>query len=222
MAKTESSFDTDLADLEHRIKNQNPNFNWLVVIGFFVFVFWLTIPYVVAHSHKLDNTKELTPGTIGDSFGSVNALFAGLAFGALIWTMYQTNRELNLQKQVAILQIKELQKSTESMKEQATAQQTMTKAISTQSVATALNAEISTKVARLQKTVSMYNHANSVRKRTLLTDEISTLSEELRQHGHAAGMIAQISEYFQVGKNSDSIQLQTPEAQDTPEDKTEF
>ncbi len=143
-----STFDQEFAALEKKIKAKNQNFFWLGVIFFLVFVLWLLIPHVVESSSSIEAGLP-TAGEIGDSFGSVNALFAGLAFGGLIWTMYQTNYELKLQKQVVLLQIKELRESTQSMKSQADAQDNMTDALLKLAKATESQAQIDSAIAIL-------------------------------------------------------------------------
>lgn len=50
-------------------------------------------------------------GTFGDMFGAVNALFSGLAFGGLIYTIYLQSKELSLQRE-------ELEQTREELKGQ--------------------------------------------------------------------------------------------------------
>ena len=64
-------------------------------------------------------------GTFGDMFGAVNALFSGLAFVALIYTILQQREEIKINRKEIELNRKELKKSTvaqiqsqESLKEQ--------------------------------------------------------------------------------------------------------
>jgi hypothetical protein len=57
-------------------------------------------------------------GTFGDMFGSVNALFSGLAFAALIFTIYLQRRELKLHEQELALTHKEVKAQVEQLQAQ--------------------------------------------------------------------------------------------------------
>lgn len=54
-------------------------------------------------------------GQVGDSFGSINALFSGLAFAALIVTIWMQRHELALQREELALQREEMAKSREEV-----------------------------------------------------------------------------------------------------------
>ena len=58
-------------------------------------------------------------GQFGDLFGSVNALFSGLAFAGLIYTIFLQRRELALQREELKLQREEMAKSREELANQA-------------------------------------------------------------------------------------------------------
>jgi hypothetical protein len=57
-------------------------------------------------------------GEFGDMFGAVNALFSGLAFAGLIFTIHVQRRELSLQRQELSLQRRELEASREVLAQQ--------------------------------------------------------------------------------------------------------
>ncbi|GAA0135639.1 hypothetical protein YSY43_24790 [Paenibacillus sp. YSY-4.3] len=57
-------------------------------------------------------------GTIGDMFGSINTLFSGLAFGGIIYTIYQQRAEFRLQREELQLQREEVAKTNLAMNEQ--------------------------------------------------------------------------------------------------------
>lgn len=59
-----------------------------------------------------------TRGTFGDQFGAVNALFSGLAFAGLIYTIILQRRDLELQRNDLKLQREELALSRKEMEEQ--------------------------------------------------------------------------------------------------------
>lgn len=55
-------------------------------------------------------------GTFGDQFGAVNALFSGLAFAGLIYTIILQRRDLKLQREEMRDQTKEFKKENETLK----------------------------------------------------------------------------------------------------------
>lgn len=59
-------------------------------------------------------------GQIGDSFGSISALFSGLAFASIIFTIYLQREDLKLQKEELKLQREEMAKSREQLSKQVT------------------------------------------------------------------------------------------------------
>lgn len=61
-------------------------------------------------------------GQFGDLFGSVNALFAGLAFAGLIYAILLQRQELGLQREELRLQRREMVASREQLAAQAEAQ----------------------------------------------------------------------------------------------------
>lgn len=61
---------------------------------------------------------ENTRGTFGDQFGAVNALFSGLAFAGLIYTIILQRRDLALQRDDLRLQREELALTRHEMEEQ--------------------------------------------------------------------------------------------------------
>lgn len=61
---------------------------------------------------------ENTRGTFGDQFGVVNALFSGLAFAGLIYTIILQRRDLALQREDLRLQREELALTRHEMEEQ--------------------------------------------------------------------------------------------------------
>jgi len=65
------------------------------------------------------------PGTFGDMFGVVNALFSGLAFGGVIYAIFLQRRELELQRQ-------ELEWTREELERAANAQEATEAALAKQ------------------------------------------------------------------------------------------
>lgn len=62
-------------------------------------------------------------GQFGDLFGSVNALFSGLAFAGILYTIYLQRQELSLQRKELKLQRKEMAASRTVLAAQAEAQE---------------------------------------------------------------------------------------------------
>lgn len=57
-------------------------------------------------------------GEFGDMFGSVNTLFSGLAFGGIIYTIFQQKIELKLQREELKLQRQEVEKTNQELAKQ--------------------------------------------------------------------------------------------------------
>jgi hypothetical protein len=93
--------------------------------------------------------KDLDPvkrGTFGDMFGSINALFSGLAFTGIILTILLQRKELALQRQ-------ELKDTREELKRAATAQENSEHSLRRQ----AENLKISAKLTALNTLVTYYS-----------------------------------------------------------------
>lgn len=73
-------------------------------------------------------------GIVGDMFGAVNALFSGLAFAGLIYTITVQRKELSLQREAVQMQTKELSLQREAI-------QMQTKELEAQHIETARSAD---------------------------------------------------------------------------------
>lgn len=91
--------------LEKENYRGNPSISVVLLLGATVFVLWLATPLVVSWWYK----PPTEAGAFGDLFGSVNALFSGLAFVGLVYAILLQRRELELQRL-------ELQATREEMK----------------------------------------------------------------------------------------------------------
>ena len=80
--------------------------------------------------------RDADRGTYGDMFGVVNALFSGLAFAGIIYTIYLQKIELGLQR-------KELEDTRKELKRSAEAQEKSEIALSQQAQASAMSAQLS-------------------------------------------------------------------------------
>jgi len=95
-----------------------PQLTKLFAIVFFLWISTLLLLYLIFDSIE-------SRGLFGDQFGSINALFSGLAFAGIILTIYLQKRELALQREELVLQREELvltRKEIKGQKEQLEAQ----------------------------------------------------------------------------------------------------
>lgn len=101
----------------------------LAVIAVSVLIIWATSGWLVS------STKD--PGQFGDMFGAVNALFSGLAFATLIYTVFLQRRELQLQRE-------ELAETRKELRRSAAAQEASEAALRAQAETAELTATLST------------------------------------------------------------------------------
>ncbi|MEI6514324.1 MAG: hypothetical protein WCO51_13780 [bacterium] len=91
-------------------ENKDDSLRAFAVGGVIVFVLWC-IAGLLSWYFIDDAAKR---GQFGDSFGSINALFTGLAFAGVIVTIILQRRELSLQRQELELTRVELRRSAEA------------------------------------------------------------------------------------------------------------
>ena len=77
-----------------------------------VVILWLAGAALVHFAPFLSNLGER--GLFGDSFGAINALFAGLAFAGLIYAIMLQRQELQLQREELRLTRQELARSADA------------------------------------------------------------------------------------------------------------
>lgn len=80
------------------MKSKNENINWfpLIILFLIVAIFWGVSWYLLVESSYLAGWEDR--GTFGDMFGSINALFSGLAFAGVIYAIFLQRKELFLQR----------------------------------------------------------------------------------------------------------------------------
>jgi DNA-binding transcriptional regulator of glucitol operon len=90
---------------------------WLIVAGVLVvvLVLWGGWWYLSAYWYGSDMA---TRGQFGDLFGGVNALFTGLAFVALIYTLYLQRKDLEMQREDLAVSRDELRNSVDAQRGQ--------------------------------------------------------------------------------------------------------
>ncbi|WP_435623311.1 hypothetical protein [Flagellimonas sp.] len=120
-------------------KTTPPNLNilLLVVVGIWVLSAILILVF-------FDNWE--TRGTFGDLFGAVNALFSGMAFAGLLYTIILQKQDINLQREEIAANRLELKKS-------AKAQQNSEKALKEQ----VEQMKITSKLNALNTIINFYN-----------------------------------------------------------------
>lgn len=90
---------------------QKESYSWFLPVALIgVLVLWGASGYLIYY--MADNWGDR--GTMGDMFGSVNALFSGLAFAALMYTIILQRQEIKLNRAEIALNRKELTKSTKA------------------------------------------------------------------------------------------------------------
>ncbi len=83
------------------------SFKGVMLVILLVMMAWGASGWVIYHAS--DNWGDR--GTMGDMFGAVNALFSGLAFAALLLTIFQQRQEIKLNRTAIEQNRKELAKS---------------------------------------------------------------------------------------------------------------
>lgn len=84
-----------------------------LVIG--VLALWLLTAILVLFA-QLSGSSTASLGQFGDVFGSINALFSGLAFVGLIWAIRLQQHQLAIQRKELKMQREELKLQREEMK----------------------------------------------------------------------------------------------------------
>ncbi len=112
-------------------KNDKRPFTALIGMSLVVLLMWIGSVIIMLAAAPDWGTR----GTMGDSFGAINALFSGLAFAALIYTIILQREEIKLNRNEIELNRKELRKSV-------TAQQNSQEALREQVQQTHLTAKI--------------------------------------------------------------------------------
>ncbi|WP_338706512.1 hypothetical protein [Paenibacillus amylolyticus] len=138
---------------------------------------WYYIPLIYSN-------EELEAGTFGDMFGAVNALFSGLAFAGLIYTIAVQRQELRAQsKSIEMqtnemnLQVKAIQMQTEELSLQRDAIQMQTEELKMQREETARSADQLEKQQRLlnlQTAITTVNELIKIKNKridTFINDE---------------------------------------------------
>lgn len=85
---------------------------FLILVSIVILVWWFAWRWIDSNiGLPLSNETHALRGQFGDKFGAINALFSGLAFAGIIFTVLLQKRELSLQRE-------ELEKNRQNLEEQ--------------------------------------------------------------------------------------------------------
>lgn len=84
-----------------------------IIPGFKCLVYW-----VLPHGLLYDEKGDINWGTLGDYFGALNCLFAGLAFAAVYVSIRQQSKAINIQQNELDAQLEEMKDSVKEAREQ--------------------------------------------------------------------------------------------------------
>lgn len=102
--------------MESRSKDINRKSMFVIMVFSIIAVFTMWVLTPILTSCFVDNFEQ--KGQIGDLFGSVNALFSGLAFAGMIITLWFQREELQLQREELSQTKDELKAQREEFEEQ--------------------------------------------------------------------------------------------------------
>ena len=158
---------------------------------------WLLTPFLVqVFFDKLDER-----GQFGDLFGSVNALFSGLAFAGLIFAILLQRQELALQRQELILQREEMKASRKQLTAQAKAADALFHATVGQIRVSAMQALVEAKKQR-----SIVGSATQLDKRAIEIEEIAqTMMESADALESVFGGGQPLAEVDSAGDQEDAV-----------------
>ena len=150
--------------------------NYLIITIILVVLIWsisgLTI-YLLT-----DNWGDR--GTMGDMFGAVNALFSGLAFAALLYTLQLQREEIKLNRTEIALNRNELSKSVKAQQESQEALKQQVAQTHLTAQLNAMNTVINYYNSQIESNKSSQETIDKARaKRRLIIQKIDELIDEL-------------------------------------------
>lgn len=144
-----------------------------ILASVLVVILWLSAPFALSYIFSTWAER----GQFGDLFGSVNALFSGLAFVALIYTIHLQRQELSLQRMELKLQREEMVASRGELAAQVAVQKHLLRATIGQIKVSAEQARI----AAIETSCVHNNNARGLAGEGILTiaDKIGKIANEL-------------------------------------------
>jgi hypothetical protein len=89
---------------------------WLIAGSILVLVFWLATPTIVSNSANLGGGNLPSRGQFGDQYGSVNALFTGLALLGLLYSGFQNQSALKQNSEALSISREELENTRNELR----------------------------------------------------------------------------------------------------------
>lgn len=122
-------------------------------------------------------------GQFGDLFGAVNALFSGLAFAGLIFTIHLQRRELALQREELRLQREEMAKSREELANQVAVQRNQLDVAIARLKVSSLEAELEAQKMEAEQFTpgGRGNHVKAIKG---ISEQIASLASSLEKNVH--------------------------------------
>ena len=146
---------------------------WKVAVG--VFLVWAGVGSLTIMMIPPGASDWAMRGQFGDLFGSVNALFSGLAFAGLLWTIRLQQDQLELQREELKLQREEMAASRRELANQAQAQYALHRATVAQVAVAAFQA----KIEAFRWDAYQWNERTDARSR--LAAPVRAIADELMQ-----------------------------------------
>jgi hypothetical protein len=134
-----------MSTIKDKEEEKEIGFTPLIIAGTLIVLVWIFTPIIIYYNFY-DWSKS---GAFGDLFGVVNALFSGLAFAGIIYTILLQRKELKLQRQ-------ELEETRNELKRSADAQEKSERVFLKQ-------VELMNKTARLNGLSSIIEHNNALK-----------------------------------------------------------
>lgn len=150
--------------------------NFLVIAVILVVTIWSISGFTIYS--LADNWGDR--GTMGDMFGAVNALFSGLAFAALLYTLHVQREEIKLNRAEIALNRIELSKSVKAQQESQEALKQQVAQTHLTAQLNAMNTAINYYTSQIESTKSSEETINkAIAKRRLMIQKIDELIDEL-------------------------------------------
>jgi len=174
----------------NRLEKITNNLWLLALFVILICLAWIFVPLLLVNWLSTKNLPD-NAGVIGDMFGSVNALFAGLAFLLLIWSVFQSNKAIKIQQEELSLQRVELKESREVLKDQAESQEKMIEAIAELSRQTQKSSQVTAVANLLQVQAEMVKNsqlnANAEKTHSKIAKEFRNTLSILEQYSEQLG-----------------------------------
>lgn len=154
---------------------------------FYLLATLILIICVVCYFLLKDNPER---GTFGDMFGSVNALFSGIALAGIIFTIYLQKEELRLQR----LELKETRKE---LKRSAAAQEKSEKALTEQ----VKSMKVSSELTALNSLLNYYSELKGNNNGILNSYELEASQKVMKYENRITELLEETSSQINRNEN---------------------